>query len=153
MKKTFLILAVTAFTAGTLFISCQSSAKKVEDAQNKVLEAQSEADKAQSELNETRQDSINDYLAFKKESQDKINAQDKSIAEFKARIANEKMENKAVYEKKIAKLEQKNSDMKKKLDDYKGEGKDQWIAFKAEFNHDMDEIGKAFSDLTVKNTK
>ena len=115
--------------AGTIFIGCQSSAKKVEDAQTKVIDAQNEADKAQNELNETRQDSINDYLAFKKESQEKINAQEKSIAEFKARIANEKRENKVIYEKKIALLEKKNSDMKKKLDDYKGEGKDQWTAF------------------------
>lgn len=153
MKKRILNLAVITCMAGTIFIGCQSSAKKVEDAKSNVIEAQAEADKAQSELNSARQDSINDYLAFKKEAQAKINAQEKSIAEFKSRIANEKKVNKVAYEEKIAKLEQKNSDLKKRLDDYKGEGKDQWTAFKTEFNHDMDELGKAFSDLTVKNVK
>ena len=27
-----------------------------------------------------------------------------------------------------------------------------WEKFKVEYNHDMDELGKAFKDLTVKNT-
>ena len=53
--------------------------------------------------------------------------------------------------RKISDLEQKNTDMKKKLDEYGMEGKDKWDAFKAEFNHDMDELGKALKDLTVDN--
>jgi hypothetical protein len=28
-----------------------------------------------------------------------------------------------------------------------------WVSFKREFNHDMDEIGKAFEDLTIDNKK
>ena len=43
--------------------------------------------------------------------------------------------------------------MKKKMDDYKAEGKDKWNEFKIEFNRDMEEIGKAFKDLTVKNVR
>ncbi|MFN0047523.1 MAG: hypothetical protein ACKVOU_00200 [Cytophagales bacterium] len=43
--------------------------------------------------------------------------------------------------------------MKKKMDDYKEDGKENWEKFKTEFNHDMDEIGNAFKDLTVKNVK
>ncbi len=43
--------------------------------------------------------------------------------------------------------------MKKKMENYKEEGKDKWEIFKAEFSHDMDELGKAFKDLTVKNVK
>ena len=56
-------------------------------------------------------------------------------------------------EKKIDELEQKNSELKKRLDDYKADGKEKWEKFKAEFSHDMDELGKAFKDLTVKNVK
>jgi len=43
--------------------------------------------------------------------------------------------------------------MKLKMDNYKLEGKENWEKFKMEFSHDMDELGKAFSDLTVKNVK
>lgn len=41
--------------------------------------------------------------------------------------------------------------MKLKLDAYQINEKDDWRKFKTEFNHDMDELGKAFSDLTIKN--
>ncbi len=43
--------------------------------------------------------------------------------------------------------------MKKKMDNYRVETKDNWKNFKAEFNRDMDEIGKAFSNLTKDSTK
>jgi preprotein translocase subunit SecF len=146
MKKTLFTLAVIAFIAGSIFTGCQSSATKVENAENKLLEAQQN-------LNQTRMDSMNEYLEFKKISQDKIIAQEKSIAEFKIRIAKEKKENRDKYEKKLADLEQQNTDMTKKLEDYKLEGKDKWAMFKEEFNHDMEELGKALNDLTNKNIK
>ena len=50
-------------------------------------------------------------------------------------------------------MEQKNTDMKKRMDEYKADGKEQWKKFKAEFSRDMDELGQAFKDLTVKNVK
>ena len=43
--------------------------------------------------------------------------------------------------------------MKQKMADYKENGKDNWKEFKAEFNHDMDELGDAFRDLTKNNVK
>jgi hypothetical protein len=73
--------------------------------------------------------------------------------EFKTRIASDKKEAKADYNKRIAELEQKNSDMKKKLDDYKADGKDKWEQFKKDFSRDMDDLGNAFKDLTTKKTK
>jgi hypothetical protein len=41
--------------------------------------------------------------------------------------------------------------LKKKLADYSEDGNEKWKTFKVEFNHDMSELGKAFSDLTVNN--
>ena len=55
--------------------------------------------------------------------------------------------------KKIAELEQKNADTQKKLNEYKADSKEKWEMFKSEFNRDMDELGKAFSNMTVKNNK
>jgi hypothetical protein len=72
------------------------------------------------------------------------------VAEFKARIANQKKVAKDDYERQIADLEQKNSDMKKQLDDYKIDGKEQWQAFKTKFSKDMDNLGKAFKGFVVK---
>jgi preprotein translocase subunit SecF len=146
MKKTILAFTATTLIASAILISCNTPSEKVENAETNVAEANADLNKANEEY-------IADVENYKKETADKIAANNKSIEEFNARIEHEKKEAKADYKKKIAELEQKNSDMKKKMDDYKVEGKEKWETFKAEFSHDMDELGKAFTDLTVNNVK
>jgi len=148
MKKTILILAITVFMAGTMLISCQSSADKVKNAQDKVQDANNKVVIANQELNQAIKDSVQQ---FKKESEEQIIANEKSIAEFKAKIAKEKKENRALYQKRLAELEQQNSDMKKRLEEFREDGKENWISFRNKFNHDMEEIGKSFHDFWVKN--
>ena len=143
MKKIFFTLAIAALFAGTQLTSCRSSARKVEVAQENV-------DKANLELDQVIKDSIQQ---FKKYSEIKITRYEKGIAEFKSRIANEKKENRALYEKKLAELEKRNNELKLKLADYKYEEKAKWEIFKANYNHDMDELGKSFDDLTIKKSK
>ena len=41
--------------------------------------------------------------------------------------------------------------MKEKLDAYKVSGKDNWETFKTEFSSDMNDLGEAFKNFTVKN--
>jgi hypothetical protein len=147
MKKIIFTLALTMLVAGTIFTSCKSSAKKVEDAQDKVQNANDKVADANQELDQAIKDSI---LQFKKASAEKFAAHEKSVADFKTRIANEKKENKASYEKKLAQLEQRNTDMKKKLDDYKAESKENWENFRTEYISDMETLNKAFKDLMAK---
>ena len=146
MKKSILSLAASALIAGAILTGCNTPAQKVENAENNVKEANKELDQANEEY-------LADIESYRKDTADKIAANNRSIAEFNARIEHEKNDAKADYKRKIAALEQKNSDMKKKMDDYKVEGKEKWEKFKMEFSHDMEEIGKAFKDLTVKNVK
>ncbi len=146
MKKSILALTVFAIIAGAILTSCNTPAEKVKDAQTNVTQANKDLDAANKEY-------LADIENYRNETADKITANDKSIVEFKARIEHEKKGAKAEYNKKITELEQKNSDLKKKLDDYKSDGKEKWETFKAEFSHDMDELGQAFKDLTVNNVK
>jgi len=90
---------------------------------------------------------------YKTESLDKIAANEKSIAEFNARTEHEKKEAKADYKAKIAELEQRNTDMKKKMDDYKEDGKENWEKFKVDFNLEMDELNQSFTEFKDKHTK
>jgi len=153
MKKIIFTLAVTSLIVGAFLTSCNSSAKKVKDAQDKVQATQKDAAEAKTDLKKEKQDSINEHQQFKKEAEDKINAHNKSIADFKARIAKEKKQNRAQYEKKLAKLEQKNSDLKKELEDYKDGGKDNWVKFKNGFNKDMEDLGTGIKNFSFKNVK
>lgn len=145
MKKTILTMISTVLISGISLTSCNTPAEKVEDAKDKVSEANKDLDQA-------KEDYLTEIESYKKTTAERIEANNVTIADFKARIEHEK-DAKAEYENKIAELEQKNITMKRKMDDYKDEGKEKWEAFKTEFNHDMDELGQAFKDLTVNNKK
>jgi phage shock protein A len=83
--------------------------------------------------------------------EEKISSYEKTIGELKAKLALETRENIAKYEKTLADLEQKVSEIKKKVHEYKEEGKDKWAAYNDKFNHDLDELGKALKNFTVKS--
>jgi hypothetical protein len=153
MKKTIIILGSALFVTITTLSSCQLSAKKIENAENKVEENKTELAQSVKNLEQAKQDSITEYEIFRKDAEKIIDAQEKSIAEFKVKMANESKEVKAEYEVKLAELEKKNNELKRKLADYKDDGQDNWINFKNEFNHDMNELGKAFNNLIVNNKK
>ena len=141
-----LVLAACTLVTGAIFTSCNTPTQKVENAKENVIEAKND-------LNTANKEYLAEIENYRKETTEMIAANEQIINEFNAKIEHDKKAVKADYKKKIAILEQKNADLKKKLDDYKEEGKDKWDIFKAEFNHDMNELGQALKDLTVKNTK
>jgi uncharacterized protein YPO0396 len=144
MKKSTLTLAT--FITAVLITSCTSSEKKVENAKEEAVEAAVN-------LNNANEEYMADMETYRKATNEKIEANNNSIAEFKKRIENEKKEAKADYTKRIDELEKKNSDIKKKMDDYKSDGKANWEAFKAEFGRDMDELGEAIRSFGEKKNK
>lgn len=146
MKKSLTVFITATLCTLFIFASSKTPAEKVESTQNKVTNANKNLGKVDTGY-------LADMAAYRKATTDKIEANNKSIAAFNARIAHEKKSAKADYKKKIDALQRKNSDMKKRMDDYKADGKDKWEIFKIEFSHDMDGLGKAFKGLTVKNTK
>lgn len=145
MKTKILSLAIIIIIAGTMLSGCQSSSEKVENAQNNYI-------KANDELNKANEEYLKDIEDYRKKMDKKVTENNKSITEFKARIEHEKRVAKADYIKKIVALEQKNSDIKKKMDEYKAEGKEKWESFKLDFGHEMDELGKALIELTGTKT-
>ncbi|MBC7382556.1 MAG: hypothetical protein H7296_06105 [Bacteroidia bacterium] len=145
MKKTTFIKIITGLLISGIN-ACSSPTQKVEHAQENLIEAKQELAKA-------KQDSIVAYETFKKESEERISSNEKVIAAFKLRMITDKTQLKVKDQKMIDGLEQKNIDMRKMMAEYNEKGKDEWESFKTEFNHDMDELGKAMNDLTVKNPK
>jgi predicted RNase H-like nuclease (RuvC/YqgF family) len=154
MKKTIFTLAITMIIAGTIFTGCELTTKKTENTPDQMQKSTND-DEGSQHMGTTMmaKDSISEYQQFKKESEEKIDDFEKSIAEFKTKIANAKAETKAEYEKKLTSLEQKDNALKKKLEEYKEDGQDNWSKFKSEFSHDMDELGIAIKDLTIINVK
>jgi hypothetical protein len=149
MKAKFNILAIAAI-ACTLFFGtgCKSPSEKVDDAEKDVAAAKEK-------LEEARQDSIKaaeEWRIFKVETQEKIAANNIRIAELRTvkRVTDKPSD--AKYAEKVAELEERNRNLQQRIDDYEKYHSD-WETFKREFNHDMDELGKALKDVTVDNEK
>lgn len=146
MKASILTIGIFSMTMIFTVASCSSSAENVDDAKDQVNEANEELEKA----NEAYEADMEDY---KRISEEKIATNQKSIEDFNKKISAEKKEAKADYEKRIAELEAQNNSMKKRMEDYQAEGKEQWEIFKTDFNRDMDELGEALKNLTTNPKK
>jgi len=141
--------------AGVFSPSCQSSAEKSDAADAKVIDAKQDLKDAQQDAVVAAQKAATaeELAAFKSDSELRIIAVDKEIAllKQKMRVAGKKVD--ASYEESIKALEQKNKDLKNRMDNYSNNAQSDWESFKREFNHDMDELGNAMKDLTVNNKK
>ena len=144
MKSSKLLFLFTMLGIFFMFTSCDNAAQKVVKAEENVVDAEKDLQMAEKEY-------LADVEQYKLLSAEKIAANDRSIAEFNARIEQEKKEVRADYKAKIKSLETKNSDMKKKMDEYRVEGKDKWELFKTEFGKDMDELGESISNFGKKD--
>ncbi|CAN5694844.1 hypothetical protein BH11BAC1_BH11BAC1_04860 [soil metagenome] len=146
MTKANIITLSVAFVATNLFSSCNSNEKKVEDAKEDVQEAKQDLQDVKAELNP-------EYPAFKTEAEIKIAENEKRIAELKEKLAKPGTATfDGMREKRIEQLEQKNAELRSRLNAYEKEHSD-WETFKREFKHDMDGIGEAFKDLGKDNSK
>jgi len=144
MKKLIFTLTTSLLLTGAIFTSCNTAAEKVDKAEDKSI-------KADEDFNIAKEEYLADVENFKKETAAKIEANNQMIADFNVKIEYAKKDAKAYYQEQIAVLEQKNIAMKKKLDEYEVTGKDNWETFKTEFNKDMDDLGEAFKNFTIKN--
>jgi hypothetical protein len=146
IKNTLSIFAITTLMLGLNLSSCSSAADDVADAKEDV-------DSANKELDQAKEDLKIDMEVYRQETIEKILENENAIAEKRKLIETDKSALKAAQQKQIIDLETRNKELKDKLENYKGEGKENWEEFKKEFSHDMTEIGDALKDLTVNNTK
>lgn len=144
MKKLIFTITASVLLSGAIFTSCNTAAEKVDNAEEKSI-------KADEDFNIAKEEYLADIENFKIETSSKIEANNQLIADFKTKIASAKEDAKAYYQEQIAVLEQKNIAMKQKLDAYEESGKDNWESFKTEFNKDMNDLGEAFKNFTVKD--
>jgi outer membrane biogenesis lipoprotein LolB len=146
MKNVHHLRSVLLVTAMAFISACSNPSEKVEDAKTDVSEANKSLEQANMEYQK-------DLEAYRQSSMALISENERKIAELKIKVVTESASERVSRQERVANLEAKNSELRMKLKDYKGEGKENWEAFKTEFNHDMDELSKAFKDIGVDNVK
>ncbi len=154
MKKIIFILAIMTVIVGTTLVSCKSTTKEEIASQEKVDDAeQNLADAKDSLVVARKAATAEEWQTFKNQTDSVIRYNEAQIADLKLKMQKTGKSVDANYQKNIDILEQKNKNLKAKIDTYKNDANSDWQSFKREFNHDMDEMGKAFKDLTVDNKK
>jgi hypothetical protein len=142
VRKIISNIAVLIFILISVIISCSTPEQKVEKAEKKVKEADRKLDAANANY-------MKDIEVYRIETGKRIIENTQSIADFNARIATKKQDAKDEYNRKIAALSQKNTDLKKRLEDYNADGDEKWQVFKNEFNAEMYALGNSLRTLTT----
>jgi outer membrane murein-binding lipoprotein Lpp len=154
MKKTIFTLFFTTLIAGVVLIGCKPSTKEGEESQENVQDANEKVEDAKDDLTMAKQAaSAEEWKAFQDNTDSIINENEIQITELKSRMKEAGKSIDANYKKTIVILEEKNKELKARMDTYKNDSNSDWQSFKREFKHDKDELGKALKDLTLKNTK
>lgn len=147
MRKIIFAGAVMIFLTAMTVVSCKPATEEEKEATEKAKEANKEL------IEVKKAATAEEWEAFKNSGDSIIVKNEERIAELKLKIKNTGSEIDAKYEKNIEILEQKNKDLKIKMERYKNDANEDWQSFKREFNHDMDELGQSLKDLTVDNKK
>jgi len=152
MKKSLLKIATIALLATTFITSCQDSTKKETEAREDVEEARTELNDAKTELaNERKAATEQEWQSFKESTNTTINQNEKRIMELRAQMKKTGQAMDEQYARKINELEEKNREIKEKINAYQNDANDDWEAFKKEYNSDMDDLGRSLKNFTVDN--
>jgi DNA anti-recombination protein RmuC len=148
MKIKMLIPAVViGFMAAAVSTSCnRPSEERLKDANEKV-------DEERQDVNKAIDNAQVEWEKYKADAKEKIRDNDEKIAKLKDKMRDEKADAREKHQEKIAELEAKNNEMRRKIDEYKYVNDTGWQEFKREFNHDMDQLGHSIDDIFSDNVK
>lgn len=142
MKTKYFILTGLVFITGLIFTGCSDNR---DDAKDNVKQANQEMIDAQVQYEK-------EWQQFKSDAELKINVNQKTIDDFKVAMKSTSTKFKATYENTVLTLEQKNIELKKKINDYQYKGKENWEEFKKGFNTDLEIVEKALKDIFEKKS-
>lgn len=148
-KNIFVVSALSLFAICATLPACNSAQNK----QEQVEKDREKVTDAKNELNKAQDDYQADLEKFRLDVDQRIANNETRIHELRDSITYVGKPSREERRKRIDELEQKNRDMKRRLNEYKADGNEKWQSFKREFNHDMDELGHALRDIGKNNVK
>lgn len=141
MRKTLYFLALlTTLVSLTLLTGCLTTTPE-EDAAQDIQDSLLESDKSPQSV------TAEEWKAFRDVAESKIRINQVSIGEFKYNLTKSGKAVDPLDEKKVEILEQQNNLMKARLASYGNNSQEDWKTFSFGFNHDMDVLGQALTDL------
>ena len=139
---------------GTMFTGYWLSTRKHKDAQTNMQDTRQDLNASQKDTNTIAQKAITpeEWKTFQSECELKIKANEIRITEFNVKMKKPGEIFDALYEKKIANLEQQNKEIRARIESYE-KIQSNLKSFKREFNQVIDTIGESLKNLVVENKK
>lgn len=148
MKTKRIVETAKRFAAEKISALINPSEKKVEQAEKRLQEAKEYLKEAERNARTAH----DEWVQFRKDILEKIHTNETNLSTFKQKMEKNKDEGlKAEYEEKMRDLEHMTNELKKKIGEYKYEGKEKWENFKKSIKHSADEVGTAWKDLVKVN--
>lgn len=154
MKNKVHPVALTICCVGIFMVGCKPATKEVLDSQQQVEVAKENVQDANDTLRQARKAvTAEEWKAFKYSSDSIIKINDMRIAALKSKMNRTGKSIDTVYQRNIDVVEQRNENLKSKMNAFNNDVNEDWQSFKREYKHDTDELGQALKDLTVNNKK
>jgi len=141
--KTLIIFVALAIMSVTTLASCSGSARNLRNAKKNITISHN----ATSLIDEA---CLNDITIFRQEIVVQFAKNDSFMQMHKEELREEYKETNPYYKNEIAKLEEKQLDLKIRLDNYVTNGSENWSIFKAQFTTEMFELNNSYEELRVK---
>jgi len=110
----------------------------------------SKTQSAQSRLTQARIDSAEDYQKFRSEAEATINDNNIEIKRLKTKRAEQLKRDADRYNTQVGDLEQRNKNLKNKIDQSSKTESIKWATFKLEFQHEVNDLKVAFREFGNK---
>jgi serine phosphatase RsbU (regulator of sigma subunit) len=154
--KTMIFFAVLTIPlmVGTMFTGYWLSTRKHKDAQTNMQDTRQNLHMVQKDANAIAQKAVipEERKTFKSEFEQKIKANEIRITELNGKMKQPGERFDAIYEKKVANLEQQNKEIRARIESYE-KIQSNLKSFKREFNQVIDTIGESLKNLVVENKK
>ena len=154
--KTMIFFAILTIPlmVGIMFTGYWLSTRKHKDAQTNMQDTRQGLHMVQKDANAIAQKAVipEERKTFKSEFEQKIKANEIRITELNGKMKKPGERFDAIYEKKIANLEQQNKEIRARIESYE-KIQSNLKSFKREFNQVIDTIGESLKNLVVENKK
>lgn len=139
MKTKALILTIVVLLGGLIITGCydrDNTEDNVKQENQEMIDAEVQYE--------------NEWKQFKNDAESRINTIQTKIDDFKLAMEKTGEKFKAKYANEVLSLEQKNIELKKQLNDFKYDGKDNWVDFKYRFFSDVQSVENTLKEIFEK---
>lgn len=148
------VIVVVLLIASSFIMGCNFADKKEEgqmpageDSEGQIMMHE------EGQTHENMQDAMqtDDWNSYKKESEIRLNRNEKQIAELRSTDQRSKNYSDTQYDNMLEDLESKNKESQEKMENYTYSNDSDLTEFKREFNQDLDDLETAITNLNVED--